>query len=415
MRVKHQEGVGHSELRDSKRVGKQRMNQMDMQFGEQIPHITSHVIVDDFTREVSKAFDYDFTGESIFIPHRVPIIPKDFGIGVVFGSSGSGKSTLIKNWGKEEKIEWDDSRAIISHFSTPQEAIDRMASTGLNSIPTWCKPYAVLSTGEKFRADLARRIRSGAIIDEFTSVVNREVAKSASRAMSRYIQKNNIRCVVISTCHSDVLEWLEPDWTYNTDTCELKIGRYLQRPPIVLDIYPARHEAWNTFAKHHYLTSEMNPMAECFIGVWEEEMIAFSGSLPLPGRIPPLYYGDERLKYRESRLVVLPDFQGLGIGVRFSNAVGDMYLRRGRRYFSKTAHIRMGEYRTQSPLWRNTSTNLKSREKSQKQSKKDLWHHMVLDTKRICYSHEYIGQYTTEQLRSFVKETPQQIRMEITA
>ena len=55
------------------------------------------------------------------------------------------------------------------------------------------KPYKVLSNGEKFRADLSRQIRNGALIDEYTSVVNRACAKSASRALSKYIRKNNIK------------------------------------------------------------------------------------------------------------------------------------------------------------------------------------------------------------------------------
>jgi GNAT superfamily N-acetyltransferase len=64
--------------------------------------------------------------------------------------------------------------------------------------------------------------------------------------------------------------------------------------------------------------------------------------------------GDDRNKWRECRTVVLPDFQGLGIGVRFSNAIADIFIEEGSRYFSKTAHIRMGEYRQNNPLWRAT-------------------------------------------------------------
>ena len=111
----------------------------------------------------------------------------------------------------------------------------------------------------------------------------------------------------------------------------------------------------------------------------------------MPGRIPPLYDGDRRNKFRECRTVILPDFQGMGIGVRFSDAIADLHIERGYRYFSKTAHIRMGEYRESSSLWRATSTNQADRSKSCKRNKKDTWKHFKLDTERICYSHEYIG------------------------
>jgi ABC-type ATPase with predicted acetyltransferase domain len=98
---------------------------------------------------------------------------------------------------------------------------------GLNSIPSWYKPYAVLSNGERFRADLARKIEDGAVIDEFTSVVDRNVAKAASVALSKYIRKNNIKNVVLSTCHRDILEWLEPDWVIDTDLGEYTEGFFL--------------------------------------------------------------------------------------------------------------------------------------------------------------------------------------------
>lgn len=351
-----------------------------------------NVEVDRFTEYASKAFDYDFTGESIFIPYRKLNVPEEYNIGVIYGSSGSGKSTLLKRFGVEEKIVWEDGKTIMSHFKNPKQATKRFGAVGLNSVPTWCKPYNVLSTGEKFRADLSRRIKNNAVIDEYTSVVNRSVAISASLALNRYVRKKDIKNIVISTCHEDVIEWLEPDWTFNTDTGELKIGRYLRQSKIELRIYKCKHGEWEMFKNHHYLSAELNKCCTCFICEWNGIKVAFNASIPLPGRIPPLYKGDTRNKYRESRTVVLPDYQGIGIGMAFSNAIGEYWLEQGYRYFSKTAHIKMGEYRQKSDLWRATSTNLKSREKSQKRSKNEAWHHMLLDTKRLCYSHEYIGQ-----------------------
>jgi hypothetical protein len=35
------------------------------------------------------------------------------------------------------------------------------------------------------------------------------------------ILKNDIGNVVLSTCHHDIIDWLEPDWVLNTDTGEL--------------------------------------------------------------------------------------------------------------------------------------------------------------------------------------------------
>jgi len=169
----------------------------------------------------------------------------------------------------------------------------------------------------------------------------------------------------------------------------------LNKPTIHLDVYEIhgtdKLNVWKIFEKHHYLSATLNTSAVCFVAVWEGVLVAFSANLVMPGRIPPLYEGDCRKKYRESRLVVLPDYQGLGIGTSFSECVGEIFLRRNYRYFSRTAHLKMGVHREESTCWRATSTNQVSREKAQKCSKNEAWHNYKLDTKRICFSHEYLG------------------------
>jgi|TARA_R110000782_G_scaffold69322_1_gene139485 ABC-type ATPase involved in cell division len=190
--------------------------------------LVSSVDKDDFIMASEKAFDCTFDGTSRFYPWKLPTnIPKSFKLGVIVGSSGSGKSTLLKQFGIEETPEWDSTKSIVSHFENPDEAINKLMSVGLNSIPSWYKPYHVLSNGEKFRADLARKIKSNSVIDEFTSVVDRNVAKAASVSLSKFIKNNDIENVVLSTCHYDILEWLEPDWVLNTDTGELLHGFFL--------------------------------------------------------------------------------------------------------------------------------------------------------------------------------------------
>lgn len=190
--------------------------------------LVSMVVRDEFIEASEKAFDCTFDGTSKFYPWKLPTnLPKKFKIGVIVGSSGSGKSTLLKHFGNEESPNWDSNKSIISHFENPDEAINKLGSVGLNSVPSWYKPYHVLSNGEKFRADLARKLKSNCVIDEFTSVVDRAVAKAASVSLSRFVTNNNLENVVLSTCHHDILEWLEPDWVLNTDTGELMDGFFL--------------------------------------------------------------------------------------------------------------------------------------------------------------------------------------------
>ena len=116
-------------------------------------------------------------------------------------------------------------------------------------------------------------------------------------------------------------------------------------------------------------------------------MVGFNATLYFPGYFPPLYEGDKRPSVRASRTVVLPDFQGLGIGVRFSDAIAQIHLDLGYRFFSKTAHFRFGEYRQKADWWRATSTNLKKIHIGNKIE----FNHWLPDSDRVCYSHEYIG------------------------
>jgi ABC-type ATPase with predicted acetyltransferase domain len=186
--------------------------------------VTEH---DEFIKASERAFDCAFNGVSTFTPWEKPDIPENFGIGVIVGSSGSGKSTLLDEFGKEEIPDWNPNKAVVSHFDTPDDAINKLGAVGLNTVPSWYKPYHVLSTGEKFRADLARKIKDGAVIDEFTSVVDRNVAKAASTALSKYVKNNGINNVVLSTCHHDIIDWLEPDWVIDTDTGHFYDGFFL--------------------------------------------------------------------------------------------------------------------------------------------------------------------------------------------
>ena len=53
------------------------------------------------------------------------------------------------------------------------------------------------------------------------------MAKAASVALTRYIKNNDIENIVLSTCHRDIVDWLEPDWVLDTDTGELLDGFFL--------------------------------------------------------------------------------------------------------------------------------------------------------------------------------------------
>ena len=263
--------------------------------------LKSRVEVDDFTAKITKCFDYEFEGISSFASWKSikPYLQKDFNIGLIVGSSGSGKSQLLKDFGDEEVIQWDNKLSIASNFTTPDEAIDKLSAVGLNASPVDNTLYGFTQLGIEFRADLARRLKDNAVIDEFTSVVDRHVAQACSVAIAKYIRKKDIKNIVFATCHRDIIEWLEPDWVFDTDSGELLVGRCLRRPDIEIKVYKTTKLAWELFKNFHYLSNEINSAVRCYLATWQDEIVAFSGNLCLPGRIPPLFEGDKRNKFRE--------------------------------------------------------------------------------------------------------------------
>ena len=228
--------------------------------------LKSQVILDEFTDKVSKCFDYDFDGVSTFtcLELNKSHLPTDFKIGLIVGSSGSGTSTLLKDFGEVENISWDNTKAIVSNFNNPDEAIDRLSAVGLNSIPSWVKPFRVLSNGEAFRADLARRIKDNAVIDEFTSVVDRNVARACCVSISKFIHKKDIKGVVFASCHRDIIDWLAPDWVYDTDEQRLLLRGSVRRPTVQIEIHKASRDTWRMFRHFHYLDTSLNKKAVCW-------------------------------------------------------------------------------------------------------------------------------------------------------
>lgn len=176
----------------------------------------------------------DNTCEERFAGEITP--PCDWQIGLIVGASGTGKTTIARELYPDAYIE----RFEYTHESilddmpkerSMQEITKALTSVGLASVPSWLKPYSVLSNGEKMRCDLARAILSDKelfVFDEFTSVVDRNVAKIGSFAMQKAIRKTNKRFIAV-TCHYDVEDWLLPDWVFDTNSMTFRSNEGLKK------------------------------------------------------------------------------------------------------------------------------------------------------------------------------------------
>jgi ABC-type ATPase with predicted acetyltransferase domain len=152
----------------------------------------------------------------------IEIEEKDWNVGVICGASGSGKSTIARAAFDVPPVQPYTHDSIVDDMPperTVTEITQAFVSVAFGTAPNWLKSYSVLSTGEQMRCDLARALLSHddpIVFDEFTSVINREVAKAGSYAVQKAVRRSGRRFVAV-TCHRDVLDWLEPDWVYDTD------------------------------------------------------------------------------------------------------------------------------------------------------------------------------------------------------
>jgi energy-coupling factor transporter ATP-binding protein EcfA2 len=322
-----------------------------------MPKITAEVhcpIRDSFrVRQVAGMFDLTVSPQtSATFEVELPGLDEPWSIGLIVGPSGSGKTTIARHaFGDclSAASEWPSDRAVIDCFGerTVKEITHTLSSVGFSSPPAWLRPYAVLSNGEKFRCDLARSLfaeQTLCVFDEFTSVVDRTVARIGSAAVSKAIRSGRInRRFVAVSCHYDIADWLEPDWVLDMASGKLARGR-LRRPEIKLVIQRVHHSAWNIFKRHHYLSSELNKAAACFVAMIDGSPAAFCGVLPFPHPTQP--------GWREHRTVCLPDFQGLGVGHALAEFVASLFAARGRPYTSVTSHPAMIRHRARSALWR---------------------------------------------------------------
>ena len=165
---------------------------------------------------------------------------EEWQIGLVVGPSGSGKTSIGKALFEGAGITdlysgWSGGKPIVDDIAPDGDfnaVTGALASVGLGDVPSWLRPFHALSNGQQFRAGLARAVVNAedeTIIDEFTSVIDRQIAKIGAMAFQKAWRRTKGKRVVLLACHYDIVDWLQPDWVYDTGTATLKKEKSLSQ------------------------------------------------------------------------------------------------------------------------------------------------------------------------------------------
>jgi GNAT superfamily N-acetyltransferase len=173
------------------------------------------------------------------------------------------------------------------------------------------------------------------------------------------------------------MEWLEPDWVIDMATREFS-RRCLRRPPIELQIVRCRRRAWQMFARHHYLSGALSQYARCFLALWNAVPVAFCATVSLIGR---------KNRWRISRIVTLPDYQGMGVGMAVVEGVAEIHRAEGHRVNITASHPAVIAHCGKSSRWRTVNVKMTG-----SSSAKNFVNGYRGSAGRAVVSFEYVGE-----------------------
>ena len=321
-----------------------------------IVHLVSSPSASFMATKAAQSLDIDISKK---LEHKLSVnadVEASYNIGLIVGNSGSGKTTLAKKmFGADAFAELvDTSQPIIDQFPaefTYDQRADILNSVGLSQVVCWIRPVSTLSNGQRFRAEAALKIATAGdfvvAIDEWTSVVDRTVAKVMSHAIQRAARRHGKRFVLCS-CHYDVIEWLQPDWIIDCNAQSYQERRGLQQSrqeKLSFELREVDRRTWRNFSRYHYLNENLPGGKIYTFGLFhDDQQIGF--------QCFAFYIIGDTNTVHSNRVVIHPDYVGLGLGMKMIDSASEyMKQKYGYRIMAKFSSIPLYRSRLKNKNW----------------------------------------------------------------
>lgn len=288
------------------------------------------------------------------------MLPKHWNIGLVVGASGSGKTTLIKQLFGDHVFDCDIDieKPIIEQLPKSlsyDDCAKILNGIGLTSVPCWIRPFKTLSNGQQARALAAFLLTKDeeiVCIDEWTSVVDRTVAKAMSVCIDKFTRRYDKK-IILCSCHYDIIEWVRPDWLIDCNSQTFKLPTsdsffFQEREKLQFDIKETDSSTWRYFSKYHYLTEELPFGVVYYYGLFHgDNQIGFQC---FANYVP--HRKGTKIIMHSNRTVIHPDYVGLGLGMKLIDESSRLLMQKiDCRIMGKFSSVPVYKAMKKNPNW----------------------------------------------------------------
>lgn len=149
---------------------------------------------------------------------------------------------------------------------------------------------------------------------------------------------------------------------------KIKLESFVKEKPKLIVKEGEKH-LWDKFHSHHYMTSDFPNSAVFFTFYWVKDNEEI-----LIGCLGVLFQIARSIKARRfTRIVILPEYQGLGFAPKMINSIAKYYRDEGiQKMFTSTFHPRLGKYMENSQDWVPSNNNMQEFKKNPNANSKTM-------------------------------------------